>query len=77
MVQVGDIVKTKDTEGEKLSFAVVTKTYTYKTFSSSGPCVMTSVNMMFSDGSFGKRSDGKYKETGRHTDIQSILDSIK
>lgn len=66
MFKVGDIVITKDKEQKKMTLAVVT--------SVEGSW---SVNVMFSNGDFGWRNQDKVRGTGRHIDMQSVLDSIK
>ena len=75
MVKVGDIVKTKNKEGKKIVPAVVVKTFTYKRGRTEKEA--TDVNVLFADGDFGFRSEGKYEKTGRSIDMQSVLDTIK
>ena len=74
MVKVGDIVKTKNTEGKKIVPAVVTKTFTYKSWRTGKEA--TDVNVLFADGDFGNRGEGKYEKTGSSIDMQNVLDSI-
>jgi len=76
MVKVGDIVKTKEKEGKNILPAVVTKVNTYQRYSYS-EVELTSVEVLFADGTYGYRSAKKFTETGRHIDMQSVLDSIK
>lgn len=76
MVKVGDIVKTKEKEGKNILPAVVTKVNTYQRYSYS-EVELTSVEVLFADGTYGYRSAKKFMETGRHIDMQSVLDSIK
>lgn len=38
---------------------------------------LSSVEVLFADGTYGYRSAGKITETRRHIDIQSVLDQIK
>lgn len=64
MIKVGDIVVAKNKEG-KTCKAVILKKYD------------TAADMLFSDATFGYRGDGKYATTGKHIDIQSVLDAIK
>lgn len=76
MVKVGDIVKTKAKEGKDILPAVVTKVNTYQRYSYS-EVELSSVEVLFADGTYGWRSAKKFTETGRHIDIQSVLDSIR
>lgn len=76
MVKVGDIVKTKAKEGKDILPAVVTKVNTYQEYNYS-EVELISVEVLFSDGTYGWRSAKKFTETGRHIDIQSVLDSIR
>lgn len=77
MVKVGDVVKTKRRiEGERAdTMAVVTKvnknTVAFDNFDG------ISIEVVFSDGETGKRTEAAFIETGRHIDIQSVLDSIR
>ncbi len=68
MIKVGDIVKTKNKMGTEVLPAVVTKV-------NNGS--IDSVEVLFSDGTSGYRTTKKVNETGRHIEIQSVLDSIK
>ena len=68
MIKVGDIVKTKNKEGRVILPAVVTKV-------NNGS--IDSVEVLFSDGTSGYRTTKKVNETGRHIDMQSVLDAIK
>lgn len=77
MVKVGDIVKTKEKEGNRILSAVVTYVYMTPKCYGSTEKVVGWVNVLFADGSYGNRSEKKFTETGRHIDIQSILDSIR
>lgn len=70
MIKVGDIVKTKSKAGTEVLPAVVTKIYPVDNKN-------VDVNVLFADGTYGYRSAKKFTETGRHIDMQSILDSIK
>ncbi len=76
MVKVGDIVKTKEKEGKRILPAVVTKVNAYQEYSYS-KVEITSVEVLFADGTYGYRSEKKFTETGRHIDMQSVLDSIR
>lgn len=76
MVKVGDIVNTKNKEGKIILPAVVTKIYMNKDYYSKEE-VVSAVEVLFSDGTYGYRSAKKITETGRHIDMQSVLDSIK
>ncbi len=76
MISVGDIVKTKAKEGKDILPAVVTKVNTYQRYSYS-EVELNSVEVLFADGTYGWRSAKKFTETGRHIDIQSVLDSIR
>lgn len=76
MVKVGDIVKTKNKESVSIIPAVVTKVNTYQKYSYS-EMELDSVEVLFSDGTYGRRTPKKFTETGRFIDIQSVLDSIK
>lgn len=76
MVKVGDIVKTKEKEGNRILPAVVTKVSTYQKYSCSEREI-SSVEVLFADGTYGYRSSKKFTETGRYIDMQSVLDSIK
>lgn len=76
MVKVGDIVKTKAKEGKDILPAVVTKVNTYQSYSYS-EVTLDSVEVLFADGTYGWRSAKKIKDTGRHIDMQSVLDSIR
>lgn len=64
-VKVGDIVETNEKGGKKILPAVVTKVWT------------NDVEVLFADGTYGCRGKGKYQETGRRMDIQSVLDEIR
>lgn len=75
-IKVGDIVKTKNKEGRVILPAVVTKVNTYQR-SGYSEIEIDSVEVLFSDGSYGYRTVKKITETGKHIDIQSVLDSIK
>ena len=75
MVKVGDIVKTKNKEGKKIVPAVVTKTFTYESWRTGKEA--TDINVLFADGDYGNRSEGKYKKTGRSIAMQSVLDAIE
>lgn len=66
-VKVGDIVKTKEKDGNSILPAVVTKV------SMSG----TGVEVLFADGTYGHRTIKRVEVTDRHIDMQSVLDSIK
>lgn len=70
MIKVGDIVKTKDKEGKAVLPAVVIKIYPVDNKN-------VDANVLFADGTYGYRSAKKLTETGRHIDMQGILDSIK
>lgn len=70
MVKVGDIVKTYWKRGNKIVPAVVTNIYTLYG-------KINSVDVLFSDGANGNRSVEIITETGRHIDMQSVLDSIR
>lgn len=70
MIKVGDIVKTKNKEGKAVLPAVVTKIYPVDDKN-------VDVNVLFEDGTYGYRTAKKITETGRHIDMQGILDSIK
>lgn len=74
MIKVGDIVKTKEKKGSRIVSAVVTKVYMWK-HGQEEEC--TGVDVLFADGTNGGRILDKIKETGRHIDMQSMLDSIK
>lgn len=76
MISVGDIVKTKAKEGKDILPAVVTKVNTSQIYSYS-EVTLDSVEVLFADGTYGWRSAKKIKETGRHIDIQSVLDLIR
>lgn len=76
MIKVGDIVKTKEKEGKRILPAVVTRVNTYQRYSY-GEVEITSIEVLFADGTYGYRSVKKFTETGRHIDMQSVLDSIK
>lgn len=75
MVKVGDIVETKAKEGKDILPAVVTKVNTYQRYSYS-EVELTSVEVLFADGTYGYRSAKKFTETGRYIDMQSVLDLI-
>ncbi len=70
MIKVGDIVRTKNKEGKDVIPAVVTKTYPVDEKN-------VDVDVLFGDGTHGYRSAKKVTETGRHIEIQSVLDSVK
>lgn len=78
MVKVGDIVKTKRrVEGGNIdAVAVVTKvnknTVAFDNFDG-----ISNIEVIFSDGETGKRTETAFIETGRSIDIQSVLDSIR
>lgn len=76
MIKVGDIVNTKDKEQKKIVPAVVTKVNTRQRYSYS-EIEVSSVEVLFTDGTYGYRSQNKISETGRHIDMQSVLDSIR
>ncbi|WP_289285965.1 hypothetical protein [Parablautia intestinalis] len=73
MVKVGDIVKTKNSEGRKVVPALITKINKGYGWNEKE---IDSVNVLFSDGTYGHRAIGKITETGHCIDIQSVLDSI-
>lgn len=75
-VKVGDIVKTKNKEGKVILPAVVTNVTTYQRYSYSDPEIY-SVEVLFADGTYGYRTAKKIAETGKHIDMQSVLDSIE
>lgn len=75
-IKVGDIVKTKNKEGRVILPAVVTKVNTYKRYSYS-EMEVDSVEVLFADGTYGYRTAKKITDTGKHIDMQSVLDSIK
>ena len=77
MVKVGDIVKTKSRAGKGLIPAVVTRIITYKDYRDYGKEKISNVDLLFADGTYGYRSEGKFTTTGRHIDMQAVLDSIK
>lgn len=77
MVKVGDIVKTKEKEGNRILPAVVTYVYETSKGYGSSEKVAAWINVLFADGTYGNRSAKKFTETGRHIDIQSVLDSIR
>ena len=77
MVKVGDIVKTKEKEGKKILPAVVTNVYMTQKDYGSREKVVGWVGVLFADGTYGNRSAKKFTETGRHIDIQAVLDSIR
>lgn len=65
MIKVGDIVRTKNKEQQKVVPCVVVKVdHTW------------AVNILFGDGEIGWRKQDKVKQTGRKIDIQTVLDSI-
>lgn len=76
MVKVGDIVNTKEKGGKNILPAVVTKVNTYQRYSYS-EVELTSIEVLFADGTYGHRSEKNFTRTGRHINIQSVLDSIK
>lgn len=76
MIKVGDIVKTKNKEGKEICPAVVTRVTTNIDYRSKEE-KLSSVEVLFADGTYGYRSAGKITETGRHIDMQSVLDQIK
>ncbi len=69
MIKVGSIVKTKNKEGKAVIPAVVTKTYHVDEKN-------VDVDVLFGDGTHGYRSAKKVTETGRHIDMQGVLDFI-
>lgn len=69
-IKVGDIVRTKEKYGKAIIPAAVTRVYGDE---ESG----IAVEVLFADGTNGYRGKGKYQETGRCVDIQSMLDAIK
>lgn len=71
MIKVGDIVKTKEKKGSRTVSAVVTKVYIWGSKEE-----IAGVDVLFADGTNGGRIIEKIKETGRHIDMQSVLDSI-
>lgn len=75
-VKVGDIVKTKNKEGKITLSAAVTRVYTCQRYSFS-EVEITGAEVLFGDGTYGYRSAKKLTKTGRHIDMQSVLDSIK
>ncbi len=74
-IKVGDIVKTKNKEGKIILPAVVTKVNASKNYY--GVIEVDGVEVLFSDGTYGYRTAKKIAETGKHIDMQSVLDSIK
>lgn len=72
MVRVGDIVKTKAKEGNKILPAVVTRV-----IMRFGEDKVGWIDVLFSDGTYGNRAVGKFTETGRHIDILNVLSSIR
>lgn len=74
MIKIGDIVKTKPKEGNDIVAAVVTKINVCQHYSKAE---LVSVEVLFSDGSHGCRSVNRFTNTGRHIDMQAVLDSIK
>ncbi len=73
MIKVGDIVRTKNKEGKDVIPAVVTKIY----LESGNNAKAAGVDVLFADGTHGYRTIKKVTETGRHIEIQSVLDSVK
>lgn len=73
MIKVGCIVKTKNKEGRDVLPAVVTKVN--KELGSNEKAA--GVDVLFADGAHGYRTIKKVTETGRHIEIQSVLDSVK
>lgn len=65
-IKVGDIVKTKEKDGNKVIPAAVIKVHNGE-----------SVDVLFSDGKYGYRGKGRYEMTNKHIDMQSVLDLIK
>lgn len=75
MVKVGDIVRTKNKEGKVVIPGVITKVNTSRNFY--GEVELVNIEVLFADGTYGWRAAKKFTETGRHIDMQSVLDSIR
>lgn len=74
MVEIGDIVKTKEKEGNRVLPAVVTRVIKYRYY---GEERFSGIEVLFSDGTYGRRSANKFEVTGRHINMQSVLNSIR
>lgn len=65
-IKIGDIVKTKEKYGNRVLQAAVIKVHGDD-----------SIDVLFGDGEYGYRGRNKYTATGKHIDMQSVLDSIE
>lgn len=76
MVKVGDIVMTKDKRNRGYTLAVVTKVNTFMSANENNE-KLSDIEILFPDGTFSRRTGISFEETGKHIDMQSVLDSIR
>ena len=65
-LKIGAIVNTNEKYGTRILQAAVIKVHGDD-----------SIDVLFGDGEYGYRGRNKYTATGKHIDMQSVLDSIE